>query len=249
MRSIAIIPARFDSTRFPGKPLVEVLGKPMIQRVYEAVSSSQLFDKVVVATDDERILDAVKSFGGEACMTKKTHPSGTDRCYEALQQQKESFDVLVNVQGDEPFISKQQLKLILNCFDQKETDIATLIKPISNESELQDPNRPKVVTDINGFALYFSRSVVPYSREVNIEQALKIHQFFKHIGMYAYRVDALNKITQLEPSQLEKLEGLEQLRWLENGYNIKTAISHEESYCIDTPEDLKFIQKRFEKES
>lgn len=248
MRSIGIIPARFDSSRFPGKPLVEVLGKPMIQRVYESVHASQLFDKVVVATDDSRIYSTVESFGGVVCMTESSHPSGTDRCYEALKLQNEEFDVLVNIQGDEPFISKQQMALILSCFDDPKTQIATLIKSITEVEELKDINRPKVVRDHNDFAIYFSRSVIPFHREMSQEEALNSKLFFKHIGMYAYKVDILDRITQLEPSRLERMEGLEQLRWLENGFKIKTAVTDEESYCVDTPSDLQMIEKRFKKE-
>lgn len=248
MRSIGIIPARFDSTRFPGKPLVEVLGKPMIQRVYESVFSSQLFNKVVVATDDRRIFDAVIDFGGNACMTSNSHPSGTDRCYEAYQNEKEVFDVLVNIQGDEPFISSHQMQMILSCFNDPQTQIATLIKPITEAEELTDSNRPKVVKDVNEFAIYFSRSVVPFNRNLDLIKALDSNQYYKHIGMYAYRVEVLDEITKLSPSKLELMEGLEQLRWLENGYKIKTAVTKEESYCIDTPTDLEMIEKRFKKE-
>lgn len=248
MRSIGIIPARFDSTRFPGKPLVEVLGKPMIQRVYESVFSSQLFNKVVVATDDRRIFDAVIDFGGNACMTSNSHPSGTDRCYEAYQNEKEVFDVLVNIQGDEPFISSHQMQMILSCFNDPQTQIATLIKPITEAEELTDSNRPKVVKDVNEFAIYFSRSVVPFNRNLDLIKALDSNQYYKHIGMYAYRVEVLDEITKLSPSKLELIEGLEQLRWLENGYKIKTAVTKEESYCIDTPTDLEMIEKRFKKE-
>lgn len=248
MRSIGIIPARFDSTRFPGKPLVEVLGKPMIQRVYESVFSSQLFNKVVVATDDRRIFDAVIDFGGNACMTSNSHPSGTDRCYEAYQNEKEVFDVLVNIQGDEPFISSHQMQMILSCFNDPQTQIATLIKPITEAEELTDSNRPKVVKDVNEFAIYFSRSVVPFNRNLDLIKALDSNQYYKHIGMYAYRVEVLDEITKLSPSKLELMEGLEQLRWLENGYKIKTAVTNEESYCIDTPTDLEMIEKRFKKE-
>ncbi len=245
MRTIGIIPARFASTRFPGKPLVEVLGRSMIQRVYEQALSAKVFDKIVVATDDERILLAVNAFGGEAVMTSTDHPSGTDRCKDALLQQKENYDIVVNIQGDEPFVSTDQIRLILSCFDQDSTDIATLIKPITNLAELEDPNRPKVIVDIEGFAIYFSRQAIPFVRAGSKKTWLDQTSFFKHIGMYAYRRDTLLQITEMKQTPLELSEGLEQLRWIENGLKIKTAVTEEESYCIDTPEDLKKIEERF----
>ncbi|MBQ1227342.1 MAG: 3-deoxy-manno-octulosonate cytidylyltransferase [Alistipes sp.] len=239
MKYIAIIPARYASTRFPGKPLAMLGGKPVIQRVWEQVSS--VVDAAVVATDDERIAQAVESFGGRAIMTSPNHKSGTDRCWEAYQKQGEEFDVVINVQGDEPFIAHSQLRAIMACFEDENTDIATLVKPFAEEdglSALENPNSPKVVLDNDSCAVYFSRSVIPYLRGVEREDWLKHHTFYKHIGMYAFRRDVLGEVTALPQSTLEKAESLEQLRWLENGYKIGVGISDVETVGIDTPEDL-----------
>ena len=226
LKYIAIIPARYASTRFPGKPLAMLGGKPVIQRVWEQVSS--VVDAAVVATDDERIAQAVESFGGRAIMTSPNHKSGTDRCWEAYQKQGEEFDVVINVQGDEPFIAHSQLRAIMACFEDENTDIATLVKPFAEEdglSALENPNSPKVVLDNDSCAVYFSRSVIPYLRGVEREDWLKHHTFYKHIGMYAFRRDVLGEVTALPQSTLEKAESLEQLRWLENGYKIGVGIS------------------------
>lgn len=239
LKYIAIIPARYASTRFPGKPLAMLGGKPVIQRVWEQVSS--VVDAAVVATDDERIAQAVESFGGRAIMTSPNHKSGTDRCWEAYQKQGEEFDVVINVQGDEPFIAHSQLRAIMACFEDENTDIATLVKPFAEEdglSALENPNSPKVVLDNDSCAVYFSRSVIPYLRGVEREDWLKHHAFYKHIGMYAFRRDVLGEVTALPQSTLEKAESLEQLRWLENGYKIGVGISDVETVGIDTPEDL-----------
>ena len=239
LKYIAIIPARYASTRFPGKPLAMLGGKPVIQRVWEQVSS--VVDAAVVATDDERIAQAVESFGGRAIMTSPNHKSGTDRCWEAYQKQGEEFDVVINVQGDEPFIAHSQLRAIMACFEDENTDIATLVKPFAEEdglSALENPNSPKVVLDNDSCAVYFSRSVIPYLRGVEREDWLKHHTFYKHIGMYAFRRDVLSEVTALPQSTLEKAESLEQLRWLENGYKIGVGISDVETVGIDTPEDL-----------
>lgn len=239
LKYIAIIPARYASTRFPGKPLAMLGGKPVIQRVWEQVSS--VVDAAVVATDDERIAQAVESFGGRAIMTSPNHKSGTDRCWEAYQKQGEEFDVVINVQGDEPFIAHSQLRAIMACFEDENTDIATLVKPFAEEdglSALENPNSPKVVLDNDSCAVYFSRSVIPYLRGVEREDWLKHHTFYKHIGMYAFRRDVLGEVTALPQSTLEKVESLEQLRWLENGYKIGVGISDVETVGIDTPEDL-----------
>lgn len=239
LKYIAIIPARYASTRFPGKPLAMLGGKPVIQRVWEQVSS--VVDAAVVATDDERIAQAVESFGGRAIMTSPNHKSGTDRCWEAYQKQGEEFDVVINVQGDEPFIAHSQLSAIMACFEDENTDIATLVKPFAEEdglSALENPNSPKVVLDNDSCAVYFSRSVIPYLRGVEREDWLKHHTFYKHIGMYAFRRDVLGEVTALPQSTLEKAESLEQLRWLENGYKIGVGISDVETVGIDTPEDL-----------
>lgn len=239
LKFIAIIPARYASTRFPCKPLARLGGMPVIERVYRQVKG--VVEDVVVATDDERILAAVEAFGGRAVMTSDKHRSGTDRCWEAYQKQGEEYDVVINVQGDEPFIAHSQLRAIMACFEDEATDIATLVKPFTAEdglAALENPNSPKVVLDSESRAIYFSRSVIPYLRGVEREQWLEHHTFYKHIGMYAFRREALREVTSLEPSPLEMAESLEQLRWLENGYKIGVGISSIETVGIDTPEDL-----------
>ena len=236
---VAIIPARYASTRFPGKPLALLGGKPVIQRVYEQVSA--IVEDAVVATDDERIFAAVEAFGGRVVMTSTEHRSGTDRCYEAYQKLGKAYDVVINVQGDEPFIAHSQLRAIMSCFDDEHTQIATLVKPFAEEDgieALENPNSPKVVVDAASKAIYFSRSVIPYLRGVERTEWLKHHTFYKHIGMYAFRSEALREVTALPQSSLEKAESLEQLRWIENGYNIGVGISDVETVGIDTPEDL-----------
>jgi len=240
MKFIAIIPARYASTRFPAKPLALLGGKPMIQRVYEQVS--KVLDRVVVATDDQRIFDVVSSFGGEVVMTSTDHRSGTDRCYEALCKQGDEFDVVINVQGDEPFIDPSQLRAIMACFEDGTMDIATLVKPFLESDgveALESPNTPKVVIGSDMSALYFSRSVIPFLRGVERCDWLKKHIFYKHIGMYAFRCDVLRELTELPQSSLEIAESLEQLRWLESGYKIGVGITDVETMGIDTPEDLK----------
>ena len=239
LKFIVVIPARYASTRFPAKPLALLGGKPVIQRVYEQVSG--VVENVVVATDDERIYSAVEAFGGRVVMTSTNHKSGTDRCWEAYQKQGEEYDVVINVQGDEPFIAHSQLRAIMACFDDETTDIATLVKPFAKEDgieALENPNSPKVVLDKQSRAIYFSRSGIPYLRGVEREQWLEKHTFYKHIGMYAFRTDVLRQVTSLEQSPLELAESLEQLRWLENGYKIGVGISDVETVGIDTPEDL-----------
>ena len=236
---VAIIPARYASTRFPGKPLALLGGKPVIQRVYEQVSA--IVEEAVVATDDERIFAAVEAFGGRVVMTSTEHRSGTDRCYEAYQKLGKAYDVVINVQGDEPFIAHSQLRAIMSCFDDEHTQIATLVKPFAEEDgieALENPNSPKVVVDAASKAIYFSRSVIPYLRGVERTEWLKHHTFYKHIGMYAFRSEALREVTALPQSSLEKAESLEQLRWIENGYKIGVGISDVETVGIDTPEDL-----------
>ena len=251
LRFIAVIPARYASTRFPGKPLALLGGKPVIERVYEQVSG--VVENVVVATDDERIYRAVEDFGGRVVMTSTEHRSGTDRCWEAYQKQGEEYDVVINVQGDEPFIAHSQLRAIMACFEDESTDIATLVKPFAAEDgleALENPNSPKVVLDAESRAIYFSRSVIPYLRGVERSEWLERHTFYKHIGMYAFRVKALREVTALPQSTLEKAESLEQLRWLENGYKIGVGISDVETVGIDTPEDLEraeeFLKSRTE---
>jgi 3-deoxy-manno-octulosonate cytidylyltransferase (CMP-KDO synthetase) len=237
MKFIVLIPARFQSTRFPGKPLALLGGKPVIQWVYE--NSAQALDDVWVATDDVRIFKAVESFGGKAVYTQSAHKSGTDRCAEAaLALEKEvQFDGVVNIQGDEPFVRAEQIRQLTECFDNN-TSIATLIREIDNADELFNPNRPKVVIDNHNNALYFSRSPVPHVRGEMEGNWHLYHQFWSHVGMYAYTKKVLQELTQLAPGKLEKAESLEQLRWLENGYRIKTAETQFQSIGIDTPADL-----------
>ncbi|HMM04009.1 MAG: 3-deoxy-manno-octulosonate cytidylyltransferase [Dysgonomonas sp.] len=239
MKFIAIIPARYASTRFPGKPLADMGGKPMIQRVYEQVKKA--VDDVWVATDDTRIFETVESFGGKAVMTSPDHKSGTDRIQEAYTKIGGGFDVVINVQGDEPFIQPGQIEALKNCFDSKEVELATLVKPFKKEDGfdvLFNPNSPKVVINKMNEAIYFSRSIVPYIRDVHHTEWLDKHTFYKHIGMYAYRSDILNEITKLPQSSLEKAESLEQLRWIENGYRIRVGYTDVETIGIDTPEDM-----------
>lgn len=239
MKFIAIIPARYASTRFPGKPLADMGGKPMIQRVYEQVKRA--VHDVWVATDDSRIFETVKAFGGKAVMTSTDHRSGTDRIQEAYSKIGEDFDVVINVQGDEPFIQPEQIESLKECFDSKDVELATLAKPFKKEDGfdvLFNPNSPKVVINKENEAIYFSRSIVPYIRDAHHTEWLDKHTFYKHIGMYAYRVDVLKEITQLPQSSLEKAESLEQLRWIENGYRIRVGYTDVETIGIDTPEDM-----------
>ncbi|MDR1861186.1 MAG: 3-deoxy-manno-octulosonate cytidylyltransferase [Bacteroidales bacterium] len=243
MNIIAVIPARYGSTRFPGKPLALLGDVPIIERVYK--NAAQCVEQVWVATDDERIAEAVSSFGGRVVMTAETHRSGTDRVAEAAAEigLNCDFDVVINVQGDEPFVQNEQLVALTECFADPETQIATLIKPITVPADIFNANRPKVVIDRYGYALMFSRSPLPYVRGKAQHEWHEAHQFFCHLGMYAYRADVLQEITRLTPSSLETAESLEQLRWLENGYRIKTAITTFDSIGIDTPEDLEAANK------
>lgn len=239
MKFLAIIPARYASTRFPGKPLADLNGKPIIEHVYERVS--KVFEHTLVATDDERIADAVRQFGGHVQLTRSDHRSGTDRCYEAYVLSGIEADVVVNVQGDEPFIALSQLNAVQQCFAEEDTEIATLVRPFAPDAtweELQNPNSPKVVVDSSDRALYFSRSVIPYLRGKEKAEWPVFHTFYKHIGIYAYRVDVLQQIVSLPQSSLELAESLEQLRWLQAGYRIKVGYTDAETIGIDTPEDL-----------
>lgn len=246
MKYIGIIPARYASTRFPGKPLALLGGKPVIQRVYEQVSS--LLDATYVATDDDRIYDAVQQFGGRAIMTSPTHKSGTDRIEEAMQKIGGDYDVVVNIQGDEPFVRQEQIEALCACFTDPTTQIATLGKPFDSMEAVENPNSPKIVVDNNGFALYFSRSVIPFVRNKEKKDWLEAYPFLKHLGLYAYRREVLSEITRLPQSSLEIAESLEQLRWLQNGYRIRVGITEQETVGIDTPEDLEraeeFLQNR-----
>lgn len=237
MKITGIIPARFASTRFPGKPLVDIAGKSMIRRVYEQAMQCKLLSQVIVATDDQRIYDHVLEFGGEAQVTSALHQSGTDRCAEVAIAHPDS-DVFINIQGDEPFIDPRQIDLLCGCFSDPEVNLATLIKKIILLSELSSPNTPKVVINKNAEAIYFSRTPIPFQRDETMENWLDNHSYFKHIGIYGYRKEALEQITKLPVSSLEQAEALEQLRWIENGFTIKTALTELESLSIDTPEDL-----------
>ena len=239
MKYLALIPARYASTRFPAKPLAILGEKTIIQHVYERVSS--VFEHAYVVTDDERIEACVLAFGGRCIMTGTHHKSGTDRCYEALEKLGAGYDVVVNVQGDEPFIATSQLETIKACFDDPQTQIATLVKPFvpaDGIEALENPNSPKVVLDNNGYAIYFSRSVIPYLRGVEKSEWLSKHTYFKHIGLYAYRSEVLKEITSMPLGELEQAESLEQLRWLQAGYRIKVGTTDVETIGIDTPEDL-----------
>lgn len=236
MKFIAIIPARYASTRFPGKPLAMLGGKLIIQRVYE--QASKVLDEVYVATDYERIQKAVESFGGKAVMTSSNHKSGTDRLEEAATKIGTDADVIINIQGDEPFIQKSQLETVKALFGDPQTQIATLGKPFESMEAVENPNSPKIVCDVNGYAMYFSRSVIPYVRGKEKEEWLKAFPYLKHIGLYAYRREVLHEVTQLPQSPLEVAESLEQLRWLQNGYRIKVGLTNVETVGIDTPEDL-----------
>lgn len=241
MRVLAIIPARYTSTRFPGKPLAQLGGKSVIERVYNQVKEA--VENVVVATDDDRIFNEVIGFGGRVVMTATTHTSGTDRCYEAYTKvaaESGEFDIVINVQGDEPFIAREQIESLIKCFE-KSVDIATLVKPFEQSDgvdALENPNSPKVVVDKNMCAMYFSRSVIPYLRGIEKSEWLKRHTFYKHIGMYGFRSEALKSVTSLPSSSLEVVESLEQLRWLESGYKIGVGITNQQTIGIDTPEDL-----------
>lgn len=238
MKFIGVIPARYASTRFPGKPLAMLGGKSVIQRVYEKVSSC--LDDAYVATDDERIFNHVTSWGGKAVMTSTKHKSGTDRIQEAVEKIGGDFDVIINIQGDEPFIDPSQIKTICQCFDDEDTQIATLGIPFSKDmSAISNPNSPKIVVDLRGFAMYFSRSVIPFIRGKEQPEWPDSYPFLKHIGIYAYRKEILREVTSLPQSPLELSESLEQLRWLENGYKIKVGKTYIETIGIDTPEDLK----------
>lgn len=242
MKFIGIIPARYSSSRFPGKPLAILGGKPVIEHVYRQVSS--VMEDVFVATDDQRIYDAVEAFGGKAIMTRSDHKSGTDRICEALEKVGGSFDVVINIQGDEPFIQKSQLETVMQCFDDPRTQIATLGKPFESMEAVENPNSPKIVLDNDGYALYFSRSVIPFVRGKEHEEWLSHFPYLKHIGLYAYRTEVLREVSKIPQSTLELAESLEQLRWLQNGYKIKVGLTDVETIGIDTPEDLQRAEEK-----
>lgn len=243
MKVLGIIPARYASSRFPGKPLVDINGKSMIHRVYEQAKKCTHLTEAIVATDDTRIYDHVLGFGGEAIMTSPDHQSGTDRCAEVALQHPQ-YNVIINIQGDEPYIDPEQISKVAACFNDPETQLATLIKRIENEQELFNVNSPKVVINKLSEAVYFSRSPLPHIRGQQEKDWLQHYTYFKHIGIYGYRADILQQVTKLPVSSLEKAESLEQLRWIENGYRIKVAETELETYAIDTPEDLDRLIQR-----
>lgn len=244
MKVIGIIPARYQSSRFPGKPLIDIEGKTMIQRVYNQVKHAESLTEVIIATDDQRIYDHVKSFAGNVMMTSPEHLSGTDRCAEVIQN-IQGFDIAINIQGDEPFIDPQQIDLLVSCFTDSTTQIATLVKKIADKDELFNENKPKVVLSKNGEAIYFSRQAIPFLRGVKPDEWLKTRPYYSHIGIYGYRIDTLKEIARLPVSELEMMEALEQLRWIDNGYTIKTAISTHSNDAIDTVDDLKYILYKY----
>ena len=241
MKFIGLIPARYASTRFPGKPLALLGGKPVIQRVYEQVAAT--LDAAYVATDDRRIFDCVTAFGGKAVMTSEKHRSGTDRIREALDKVEGNYDVAVNIQGDEPFIQPSQIKAVCACFDDASTQIATLGKPFECMVAAENPNSPKIVMTNDNYAMYFSRSIIPFIRGKEKSQWLTTFPFLKHLGIYAYKTEVLREITELPQSPLELAESLEQLRWLQNGYRVKVGITDIETVGIDTPEDLQRAER------
>lgn len=244
MRTIGIIPARYESSRFPGKPLADIEGKSMIQRVYEQVKGCAGLSEVIVATDDARIEEHVRSFAGNVIMTSSTHQSGTDRCAEVVSKIS-GFDIAINIQGDEPFISPLQIELLSNLFQDSTTEIGTLVKKIDHPKDLFNESIPKVVVNSKNEAMYFSRQTIPFQRSVTQNEWLSNHIYFKHIGIYGYTVDVLREITTLPVSSYEKAEGLEQLRWLENGYRIKIAETEFDTIAVDHPEDVELIKKKF----
>ena len=245
MKFIGIIPARYQSSRFPGKPLAMIHNKPMIQWVYE--NALKALDQVCVATDDNRIMDGVNSFGGKVIRTLASHQSGTDRCAEAARilDSEMDFDVVINIQGDEPFIKPEQIELLKSCFEDPDVQIATLVKRILSDEEIFNQNRPKVVLDKNKNALYFSRSPIPFIRGAETSEWIGKSEFWAHIGMYAFKAEVLQQLTRLQQGRLELAESLEQLRWLENGYKIRVAETKTQSIGIDTPEDLEEALKHF----
>ena len=249
MKILALIPARYGSSRFPGKPLALVHGKPMIQRVYE--QTVKAFPNACVATDDERIYNAVKEFGGRVVMTSTSHNSGTDRCFEALKnycrESGEVFDAVINVQGDEPYIRPEQLQQLGECFNDPSVELATLVKRVKDKEELLNSNSPKVIVDKNSDAIYFSRTAIPFSRDVEVtDEYVQKTPFFRHIGLYGYKVETLEKICAMPQSFLELTEKLEQLRWIENGLKIRVAETGYETHAVDTQEDLDYINSRFD---
>ncbi len=241
MKILGIIPSRYASTRFPGKPLVDIKGKSMIQRVYEQSKKATCLSDVIIATDDERIYNHAQALNFKVVYTDAAHQSGTDRCAEVLNKLDADYDVVINIQGDEPYINPEQIDEVGSCFEDSKTQIATLGKKITKQEELFNINKPKVIKSVDDFALYFSRQTLPFLRGVDEKDWLNYQAFFKHIGIYGYRAEVLKAITKLPMSSLEKAEGLEQLRWLENGYKIRVKETLHEAISIDVPEDLNLI--------
>jgi 3-deoxy-manno-octulosonate cytidylyltransferase (CMP-KDO synthetase) len=245
MKFLGIIPARFGSSRLEGKPLADINGKPMIRWVYE--KACEALETIYVATDDERIYDAVSGFGGRVVMTSRKHTTGTNRCLEALQTINNSettpFDAVINIQGDEPMMAPEQISTLIKCFEDPETALATLVIPVTDEFDLQNESEVFVTFDSNMQALYFSRSVIPFVHGVPKNEWLQHNTFYKHIGLYAYTAEALTKFASLSTSHLEKVEKLEQNRWMEHGGTIKVGITHHKSIPVDTPEDLERVRK------
>ncbi|HTN19596.1 MAG TPA: 3-deoxy-manno-octulosonate cytidylyltransferase [Pelobium sp.] len=246
MKILGIIPARFASTRFPGKPLIDLAGKSMIRRVYEQAKKASSLAEVVVATDSEEVFNAVTAFRGNVIMTSDQHQSGTDRCAE-VSKKMIGYDAIINIQGDEPLIDPQQINLLASCFNDISTDLATLIKKIKTQEELFNYNTPKVIINNRSEAIYFSRQVIPYLKDVSPEDYLNKHTFYKHIGIYGYRTTTLGIIASMNLGNLEASEKLEQLRWIENGCTIKVAITDKESLAIDSPEDVQEVLKVLKK--
>lgn len=242
---VGIIPARYASSRFPGKPLIDIKGKSMIQRVYEQATKSKLLNKVIVATDDDRIFNHVTKFGGQVVMTASHHPSGTDRCWDALQQLEEDYRYVINIQGDEPLIDAAQIDELAAVLTDGETGLATQMMAIDNYEMLFDKGEVKIVLNAHNEALYFSRMVIPFIKGMDEKEWHLHYQYYRHVGMYAYREDVLKQITQLPVSPLEKAESLEQLRWIENGFAIKCVTTTHQSHCVDTPEDLEKLLHLF----
>ena len=242
-----IIPARYASSRFPGKPLIDIDGKTMLQRVYEQASRSKLLDTVVVATDDQRIFEHAQSFGARVVMTGENHPSGTDRCWDAVQQLSEQYDYVINIQGDEPFLNPEQIDELAEVLQDKSVELATQMIAVHDHDILFDRGEVKILLNEKNEALYFSRMVIPFIKGIAESDWHLHHSYYRHVGMYAYRMDILHKITQLPVSSLEKAESLEQLRWLEHGFRIKCVETKYESHCIDTPEDVEKVRLLMQK--
>lgn len=242
MSIIGIIPARYASSRFPGKPLVEINGKSMLERVYTQAKKSNLLTEIIIATDDKRIEDHAHSFGAKVIFTKEDHPSGTDRCFEAYTLNGKKYDYVLNIQGDEPFLDPEQINSLADAC-KPGVEIATQMIKCTNHEVLFDKGEVKIILNSKKEALYFSRNVIPFIKNKEEKEWHLNYNYFRHVGMYAYRTDILEKITELSPSELEKAESLEQLRWLENGFKIKCIETSFDSHCIDTPEDINKVLK------